>query len=148
VANRDSNNISAYLVNPNTGTLTEIAGSPFAVRSGPLGISIDPNTTFIRVTHENTSEIATIAIDQSTGGLLPVASDAIVRPSRGANEITTLSGTNPVAFKPKFTYVSGSLPNFGPGRIAGFTADAQNGALTLVPGSPFASGVGSASMAS
>jgi YVTN family beta-propeller protein len=36
VANAESNSVSGYIINPNSGALTAVAGSPFAAGSGPV----------------------------------------------------------------------------------------------------------------
>ena len=40
VANGISNNVSGYTINPSTGALTAIAGSPFAAGLGPVSVAI------------------------------------------------------------------------------------------------------------
>ena len=39
VANYVTNNISAYTINPTTGALTAVAGSPFAARTNPISVT-------------------------------------------------------------------------------------------------------------
>jgi len=38
VVNADSNNVSGYTINPTTGALTAISGSPFAAGSRPFSV--------------------------------------------------------------------------------------------------------------
>jgi DNA-binding beta-propeller fold protein YncE len=40
VANGNSGNISVYTINPSTGALSEVKGSPFAAGSGPFSVAI------------------------------------------------------------------------------------------------------------
>ena len=46
VANAGSGNVSGYTINPTTGALTPISGSPFAVGSGAGPLAVDPNGKF------------------------------------------------------------------------------------------------------
>jgi DNA-binding beta-propeller fold protein YncE len=46
VANRGTNNVSAYTVNASTGALTPVAGSPFAAGSFAEGVAVDPAGKF------------------------------------------------------------------------------------------------------
>jgi 6-phosphogluconolactonase len=49
VANVYSNNVSAFTINPSTGALTEIAGSPFAAGMMPRSVVVDPSGKFAYV---------------------------------------------------------------------------------------------------
>ena len=49
VTNSNSNNISAYSVDPITGALTPVAGSPFAAGSEPNSVGIHPSGRFLYV---------------------------------------------------------------------------------------------------
>jgi len=42
VANASSNNVSGYTINPTTGALTAISGSPFAAGRFPTSMAVDP----------------------------------------------------------------------------------------------------------
>ena len=46
VANQISNNVSGYTINPSTGALTAIAGSPFAAGLGPVSVANNPLVPF------------------------------------------------------------------------------------------------------
>ena len=46
VANEVSNNVSGYTINPSTGALTAIAGSPFAAGSIPSSVAVHPSGKF------------------------------------------------------------------------------------------------------
>jgi 6-phosphogluconolactonase len=71
-ANTGSNNISAYLIDPNTGALGAVKGSPFATGgSGPSAVAVDSNSTAIYVTEQGTHDIAALGI-QADGSLKPL----------------------------------------------------------------------------
>jgi 6-phosphogluconolactonase len=42
VANAGDNTVSGYTINPATGALTAIAGSPFAEGAEPFSVAVDP----------------------------------------------------------------------------------------------------------
>ena len=46
VVNNVDNNVSAYTIDPTTGALTAIAGSPFATGAGPVSVAITPLVPF------------------------------------------------------------------------------------------------------
>jgi len=49
VANFGSDTVSGYTINPATGALTAIAGSPFAAGIEPIAIAVDPKGKFVYV---------------------------------------------------------------------------------------------------
>lgn len=126
VPNVNSNNISAYLINP-TGSLTELVGvgSPFAAGANPSAITVDPTGSFAYVSNTGSSTISVYAIDQATGALVA-----------GTPAIT---GVNPtvLAIDPltKFAYVA----NTGSNSISFYVIDPLSGNLTT--GLPAAAGV-------
>lgn len=54
VSNEGSNNVSAFDVNPITGALTSIAGSPFASDSAPSSIAVDRTGRFVYAANSGT----------------------------------------------------------------------------------------------
>jgi 6-phosphogluconolactonase len=72
-----SGNISAFTINPSTGALTAVAGSPFSSGvNGPGAVAVDPSGRFAFVTAENAVPdsgemyvMSSFAIDAATGGL-------------------------------------------------------------------------------
>ena len=58
VANRGSNNISAYTVEPTGGTLVAIAGSPFATGNLPVAVAVDPTGTYAYVANQTDATIS------------------------------------------------------------------------------------------
>ena len=73
VANILSDNVSAFAINPGSGILTPIAGSPFAAGSRPFGVTIDPGGKFVYVTNGNSNNVSVYAVDLNTGSLNPVS---------------------------------------------------------------------------
>jgi 6-phosphogluconolactonase len=119
VVNSGSNSMSAYTINPSSGALTAVPGSPFPAGMLPGSVAVDPSGKFVYVT--------------SSGGLSAVT----VNPSNGAlsavQRFTVQTGfvARGMAVHPtgKFVYVAGL-------GIWAYTADLSSGALTAVPGSP------------
>jgi 6-phosphogluconolactonase len=72
VANSGSNNVSAYAIDPNSGALGQVTGSPFATGGvGPSAVAVDAETSFVYVTEQGSHDIAALAI-ASNGALQPV----------------------------------------------------------------------------
>src|SRR6266853_3546027 len=57
-ANLQSNNVSAFRINSGSGTLTPVAGSPFAAGSGPFGLTSDLGGRFVYVTNGNSNNVS------------------------------------------------------------------------------------------
>ena len=72
VTNSSSNNISAFSINPMTGVLTPVAGSPFAVPGmGDISIACTPNGQFLLAARDASSIIAVFS-RAANGALTPV----------------------------------------------------------------------------
>jgi 6-phosphogluconolactonase (cycloisomerase 2 family) len=131
--------ISAYAIDPTSGALTAIAGSPFNAAANAALAGMHPNGRFMYVKYSvplnnSANGLAAFAIDASTGALSEIA---------GSPFDTGVTPVNPVAmsFDPTggHLYVGhlrgGGAPIFD---VRGYTVDPATGALTAVPGSPFA----------
>ena len=119
-------NLSAYLIDPVTGVLTPVDGSPFATSLFPEGVAVDPSGRFVYV--PNGGDVPAFSIDRASGSLTPIP---------GSPFFTSGSGPDNVGIDPsgKFAYV----PNFASANVTGFSIDAT-GALTELPSSPFPTG--------
>jgi DNA-binding beta-propeller fold protein YncE len=69
VTNITSNNVSTYAIDPNSGVLTQITGSPFPAGTGADSVSIEPLGKFGYVANAYSSNISAYAIDPATGAL-------------------------------------------------------------------------------
>jgi 6-phosphogluconolactonase (cycloisomerase 2 family) len=127
VANQGSGDISAFTIDPGTGNLGIIKGSPFAVGASfhPSSIAISSKGNFLYVVDPTLGQIAAFSIN-STGQLTAVGAPVSV-------------GVNPtfVAVEPtgRFVYVADS----GSNAVFAFSIQ-SNGALSAINGSPFAAG--------
>jgi DNA-binding beta-propeller fold protein YncE len=156
IANRGSNNLSAYTVDATTGGLAAIAGSPFATGYLPVAIAVDPTGTYAYVANQADATISAFAIDRSSGALNAIS----------GSPFPTGSAPSSVAIDPSssFVYVTGGnavtvdpldsnvyVGNQGDDTVSEFTINSSNGvltgALTAVSGSPYTTGSGPNSVA-
>ena len=124
VANQGTSNVSVFSLDPTTGALADVPGSPFSSGKQPSPVAIDPSGKFVFVGDTGGNSLSTYSID-SMGSLTPVGAPIplgdIAQPSSIAVDPTG-----------KFVFVS-----IVPREIAGFTLDSSTGALTPIAGSPF-----------
>jgi 6-phosphogluconolactonase (cycloisomerase 2 family) len=125
VANGLSNNVSVYAINPASGALAAIPGSPFAAGTYPYSVAVDPTGKFAYVANLISNNISAFVIDAATGSLTPV------------NGSPFAAGMSPksVAVNPNgnLLYVA----NASSGNVSSYTIDRGSGALSPAPGSPF-----------
>jgi 6-phosphogluconolactonase len=105
--------VVGYSIDPGTGELTEIAGSPFAVASGANALVSDPAGKFLYAAGNG---VSVLAIDPTTGALTEIP----------GSPVGTGGAFNGLAMDPlhRFLFVSG---NNG---IAGGAIDGTTGGLT------------------
>ncbi|MBH0184819.1 MAG: beta-propeller fold lactonase family protein [Nitrospira sp.] len=125
VANRGSDDVSGYSINPSAGTLVAIAGSPFPQIADPSAIAVSSNGFFAFVTNAGASNTVTAFRVATDGRLLRV-------PSTQATPNPAPVGMDPVALaispNNQFLYVA----NRGSDTVTAFSIE-DAGALTLVP---------------
>ena len=133
VTNEEDSTVSGYTIDPSTGALTAIAGSPFTTGGDPRSMAVDPSGKFAYVA-DFTGNVLGYTINPSTGALTAIA----------GSPFAAGQGPQSVAVDPsgKFAYVA----NFG-GGVSGYTIGPTTGALTPIAGSPFAAGNGPNSVA-
>ena len=133
VALNGSNAISAFTIDSSTGALTTVVGSPFPAGSVPYMVRVDPSGRFAYATNHNSDDISAYSINSSTGALTPITGSPFPFP--------TLNGAPSglaVDLSGRFLYATDSNLNY----VVAFSIDNSTGALTPLPGSPFASGAG------
>jgi 6-phosphogluconolactonase (cycloisomerase 2 family) len=127
LANFGSGDISAYAIDSAAGALASLPGSPYPVGAYPRAIAIEPGGRFAYVLADGAEEgnIFVYGIDGLTGALT----------KRLAMRLTACTGTS-MSFDPsgRFAYVP------CPAGIWILRLDGNTGALTEVPGNPFAPG--------
>ena len=70
VANEGSNDVSAFAVDPTTGALTAVPGSPFAAGTDPQAFAFDGSGS-LYVTNAGSDNVSAYSIDGNTGALTP-----------------------------------------------------------------------------
>jgi len=126
VANTLSNNISVFSVDSNTGVLTQLANSPFAIGLPPLNIQVTPSGNFLYVTTSSQSDGFIFGFSVNAGALTSLGPP------------TSSFGINPngLVIDPSGTFLYAA--NTSSNTISIFSIG-SSGALTQVPGSPLAS---------
>lgn len=124
VANSGSDDVSGYSINPTTGTLAAIAGSPFPRIANPSAVAVSSNGFFAFVTNAGSSNTVTAFRVATNGALLLV-------PSTQAHPNPIPVGMDPVALaispNSQFVYVA----TRGSDSVTAFAIE-DEGALTLV----------------
>jgi 6-phosphogluconolactonase (cycloisomerase 2 family) len=122
-------NISGFNIDPDTGALSTILGSPFTSTfgNGPTALTADPGGKFLyAVTPGSSYSIWCFAIT-ATNGQLTAVSDSPFSVAAGG----LFSLIDPVG---NFFYIGGSSG------IEGYTFDPSTGKPTVITGSPFSAG--------
>jgi 6-phosphogluconolactonase len=134
VSNSNSNDISAFRIDATNGTLTAVSGSPFPAGTQPKGLALVSSANLLFVANNGSNDISVFRFDSVTGVLTPASGS----PFKG---VLTPIGVTTDALG-KFLYVTNT--NLGgltsTNTISAFSIDGATGALTAVPGSPFATG--------
>jgi 6-phosphogluconolactonase len=123
-ANRISNNVSAYAIDPNTGALTAIG--TIGVAASPNAVAVHPSGTFVYVSSH--SFVSAFAVNASTGALTLIDTP-VSAPATSFSHIA-------VAPSGKFVHRS----NRGFSTVSAFEVNPTTGALTPIAGSPFVTG--------
>ena len=126
-------NIVGYTIDSTTGALTAAPVTPLGVPRQIRQMAITPQGKFLYATDEFNSVVLGFSIDSSTGGLTAVAGSPFPVPSGNAGQDIIGVTSDPSG---KFLYTANAQ---GIG-LSGFTINQTNGALTDIPGSPYATG--------
>jgi hypothetical protein len=65
--------VSGYTINPGTGALMAIAGSPFPAGSEPISMAVDPSGKFAYVADRDWPKVSGYTINPRTGALTAIA---------------------------------------------------------------------------
>jgi 6-phosphogluconolactonase (cycloisomerase 2 family) len=131
VANAGSDTVSAFTINQSTGVLTPIAS--YATDTGPSAMAVRPDGQFLYVANTGGSkDISGYSIDPFGGDLRPVFGSPF--PSGGS--------VSSFAFGAGEAFLYAANASGGTASIMGFSihpssGDANDGALTSLPGFPF-----------
>ncbi|WP_077445506.1 beta-propeller fold lactonase family protein [Rhodanobacter sp. C05] len=127
--------IEAFRIDAADGSNQEIPGTKIA-NPDAKSITINPEGTLAYVTEQhlnNTGDVLAYRLNATTGELTPVPRNPVA---------TGLQNPVAVAVNPTgtFAYVANKGYGFAEGTISAYRINATTGALTEVPGSPFATG--------
>jgi 6-phosphogluconolactonase (cycloisomerase 2 family) len=123
--------VSAFTIDPSSGALKEVQGSPFAAGDRPEGVAIDPTGKFVYVANfgrDNLSSISGYEVNATTGALKEVKGSPFVVGRHLWGIAIDTSG--------KFAYVTDKAS----GDVYGYAIDSSSGTLSEVHGSPFKAG--------
>jgi 6-phosphogluconolactonase (cycloisomerase 2 family) len=128
-ANQGSSNVTAYVVDPGTGSLGTVGGSPFLISpaSHPSSLAVSPKGDFLFVANGTEGTVAVFSIS-STGVLAQVGVPVSLGAGATPNAVA-------VEHSGRFLYVADSAHNV----VLGFSIQ-SGGALAAINGSPFAAG--------
>ncbi len=73
VTDAAASTVSGFSVDATNGTLTLIAGSPFAAGNRPVSIAVDPTGTYAYVANQTGATVSAYTIDRASGALTPVS---------------------------------------------------------------------------
>jgi hypothetical protein len=134
----NTSEVAAYSKNGSTGSLSALAGSPFAdkLEGGPL--AIDGQGRFLFIANSSSSEISMFQIDQTTGNLTEVPGSPF---AIGTTENPQMAPKSPSCLAAEksgqFLYVGYRYGNFvGQGAVNEYLIDAVNRQLVPLAGQP------------
>ncbi len=129
VANATSNFVTSYQVNSD-GSLT--VGANTNVGTNPTGLTLDPAGKFLFVANQGSSDISVFTVSGTTLTAVSGSPFSTITPGT-----TTVTGPTSVAVPAagNYLYVANNFTN----TVSAFAFDGTSGALTAVPGSPYAS---------
>lgn len=131
VPNNQSGNavgiFSAFQVDPATGALSVVPGSPFPAGIQVTTVATDPAGRFVYASSYSNGSAKTLyafSVDPTTGLLTPLLNS----PFPGGGDTIVIDPTG------RFLYAEGGTPGF---MLSASSLDAVTGVPTLLPGSPF-----------
>jgi len=130
-----ANEIVVYREDPNSGVLSPLSISPITAGQGVRSLVIHPSNKFMYAVNSSPVEndISVFALS-SSGALTEIDTP---RQSTGTSpQLAVMDSAG------QFLYVM----NIGSDNISSFSIDSSTGALSAVPGSPFAIGLGASNM--
>jgi 6-phosphogluconolactonase len=136
VANQSSSNVTAFTVDPGTGSLGTVQNSPFLITpaSHPSSIAVSPKGDFLFVANSTEGTVAVFGIGDK--GALSAAAGSPFSTGVGSTPNSVVVGHNG-----SFIYVSDTAHN----AVLGFAVQ-SGGVLAPIAGSPFAAGTAPAGL--
>jgi len=133
-----NNKIVAFAIDPNSGVLTTVSGSPFTTGSDPLYIALVPVTSvgfqaFLYAANVQDGTISAFTADDSTGVLTPVSGSPYASGTSVGGVATAPYTTSNGTF---FLYAADPQSK----NVRAYNIDGNTGALSPISGSPFPAG--------
>lgn len=138
VANFSNNSVTGLAIH-HDGSLTTVAGSPFATGQYPVGVTVDPKGKYLYVTNAGfqSNSVSAFSINAQTGALTQVSGSPFPTGAEPYWMAIDASSSGEYAY----------TANVSDHSISGFKIDPATGALSAVAGSPFATPGGAHSLA-
>jgi 6-phosphogluconolactonase len=133
VSNVGAHTIGIYAIDSSKGTLTQTAGSGVFTGFGASAMKLSPSGKFLYVVNSSSGVLVGYAVDGTTGNLTQLPKSPF---PTGINALASPFAIT-IDSAEKFLYVA----NLQEGSFGGFTIDSTSGDLTVIAGSPFATGV-------
>lgn len=131
--------VAALSVDPASGALTPVPGSPYNVGSSPASVVTDPSGKFLYVGNRNSNTISGFSVNSTTGALTPMPGSPF--PTGGQPFALLLHSSG------KFLFATNYTSN-AQGSVSVWSIDQGSGVLTEVTGSPFLVGYNPVALAS
>ena len=145
VGNVGANTISGFMIDPSTGALTPVPGSPFsaAPATGAQGIATHPNDQLVYVSDSGTNNVGVFTFDH-TSGMLNLPGTLFGPPSGTISDPVSIT-LDPMG---RFAYTANNRPSTccPNGSVTAYTVDPNTGALTFVNNYPVGTSAGGPAM--
>jgi len=136
VTNNFSNDVSVFSIDPASGVLSEVPGSPFFANADPTEILITPSGQSVYVTNPLIGMVTAFSF---SNGVLKQVPGSPVFSGAGAYGLA-VDGSGRFLYVANPSASNSSVPTIG--NISGFNIDPVTGALSPILGSPFTSTTG------
>jgi 6-phosphogluconolactonase (cycloisomerase 2 family) len=121
--------IHVFALDPATGNLTAVAGSPFPAGRGVWKVVLNNSASVAYAADFNSFDVATFAVDPGTGAL---TSQSVRNTSTMPWALGIVEATTRAAVEPKFAYFGDSAAN----QTTGYGIDGNTGLLTSLGSVP------------
>jgi len=121
--------VAAFSIDPSTGGLSPVPGSPFSAGNGSFSVVVDQSGRYLYTANAFDNTISVFTIDTGSGALTSISGSPFATGAVGGFPFAL--GMDPTGM---FLYTA----NQGSDNISGLRINGTTGALTLISGSPFA----------
>ena len=121
------NTVSAFAIDPTTGSLTPVTDIPWPTGTNPGGAAFNPSGQFLYVANSGSNNISAFAINRATGALTEVAGSPFA--ASGNPNVVTVDPSG------GFLYTLNAI-SYSSVLESSYTIDASTGALTPIADAP------------